>query len=327
MPDTYRWGILAPGKIAHKFATGLQFVPEAKLHAIGSRDIDRARDFADQYQAPVWYGSYQELAEDPDIDVIYIATPHSFHMENTLTCLEQGKAVLCEKPLAINSSQVETMIMASKNHQSFLMEALWSRFLPNIIRVRNLIESGAIGAVSHLEADFGFKAPYDPKSRLFNPNLGGGALLDIGIYPLFFATYLFGTPETIESSAKFADTGVDESCSVKLTFSGGKQANLMFTISEFTAVKARITGDNGEIMLPNRWYQPVNVITNAGNDPQEEVIKFVGNGYNYQVHEVHQCLDKGKIESDHWSHRHSLQLMQLMDEIRRQCGISYAVDR
>lgn len=326
MQKNYRWGILAPGKIAHKFAAGLESVPRAQLHAVGSRNKDRARDFAQQYQAPVWYDSYQKLVEDPDVDAIYIATPHTFHMENTLLCLQHNKAVLCEKPLAMNSRQVEMMIKQSQKSSSFLMEALWSRFLPNIIEAKRLIDSGAIGQVSKLVADFGFKASFDPESRLFNPELGGGALLDIGIYPLFFATYLFGNPVKVESTATIGTTGVDESCEVGLTFSNGIIADLQFTLKEFTPVEARITGELGEIMLPNRWYQPVNVNTTIDEREQEHHIDFEGNGYNYQVHEVHRSLDEKRIESELWSHENSLNLMQLMDEIRRQCGISYPVD-
>ena len=148
MPRSYRWGILAPGNIAHKFAEGLQFVPGAELYAIGSRDGVKARTFADQYHAPVSYDSYEALAADPEVDIIYIATPHTFHIENTLLCLEHGKAVLCEKPLAINSYQVETMIQAAKGNDSFLMEALWSRFLPNIRKAKELAHSGKIGVIN-----------------------------------------------------------------------------------------------------------------------------------------------------------------------------------
>lgn len=327
MHRTYRWGILAPGNIAHKFAAGLQFVPGAELHAIGSRDEIKARKFADQYHAPVSYGSYEALAKDPEVDIIYIATPHVFHMENTLLCLKHGKAVLCEKPLAINSFQVETMIQSAKENNSFLMEALWSRFLPNINRAKELAQSGKIGIINHLEADFGFKAEYDPHSRLFDPALGGGALLDIGIYPLFFALYLFGEPIEVESEAKLAATGVDEHCKVKLKFSGGETADLFFTVTESTPVEARIKGDQGEIYLPNRWYQPVNLAVTTEDGSEDIVSDFVGNGYNYQAVEVMNCLEKGSNESSKWSHNDSLQLMRLMDKIRGQCGIEYPADR
>ncbi len=326
MQETYRWGILAPGKIAHKFATGLKLVPGAQLQAIGSRNLGRAQEFAAQYHAQKSYGSYEELAADPEVDVIYIATPHSFHMENSLLCLQHGKAVLCEKPLAINSRQVQAMIDASRQHNTFLMEALWSRFLPNILKAKELLDSEVIGKARHLEVDFGFEAVYDPESRLFNPALGGGALLDIGIYPLFFAVFLFGIPSLVESEAEFSPTGVDQSCRVKLTFASGVTADLWFTLTEHTAVEARIKGDQGEIMLPNRWYQPVNVLTNMGPEPQETIIDFVGNGYNYQALEVQKCLSRAAIESDIWSHQNSLGLMQLMDQIRQQIGLVYPED-
>ena len=296
------------------------------MHAIGSRDPDRAKEFAMRFHATKSYGSYAELAADPEVDIIYIATPHSFHMENTLICLKAGKAVLCEKPLAINSEQVKTMIEASRQNNSFLMEALWSRFLPNIIKAKQLVEAGSIGKVRHLEADFGFKATYNPDSRVFARELGGGALLDIGIYPLFFAVYLFGVPSVITAEAELADTGVDQSCRVKLSFSGGETADLMFTFTEDTAVEATITGDLGKIKLPNRWYQPVNVLEAKEQQWEETVIDFVGNGYNYQAMEVQKCLNQCKIESSLWSHQHSLQLMQLMDQIRKETGIVYPED-
>jgi len=327
MENTYRWGILAPGKIAHKFAAGLQFVPGARLQAVGSRDLERARTFAQQYHAPRSYGTYSELAADPEVDIIYIASPHTIHMDNTLLCLEHGKAVLCEKPLAINSYQVQRMIGASNENKAFLMEALWSRFLPNIVKTRQLVEAGEIGRVSALKADFGFKANYNPGSRLFDPALGGGALLDIGIYPLFFAQFLFGKPEKIEAEAKLAATGVDESCQVWLNFTDGRTADLTFTLAEDTAVEARINGSDGQILLPNRWYQPVNVMTFKNGKPKETIVDFVGNGYNYQAVEVQRCLEQGKIESTHWSHQESLDLMQTMDEIRRLCGIEYPADK
>ena len=327
MPQNYRWGILAPGKIAHKFAKGLESVPGAQLYAIGSRNIERAKEFAEQYHAPVYYGSYQELANDPQVDIVYVASPHTFHMENSLLCLQQGKAVLCEKPLAINSKQVQKMIKASQDNHAFLMEALWSRFLPNIIKTKELCDSGIIGKPQHLAADFGFKATFDPNSRLFDPQLGGGALLDIGIYPLFFAQYLFGNPVDVTSTAELASTGVDQSCSVQLTFSDERTAELTFTITEATAVEAYIWGDKGKLMLPNRWYQPVNIFSQTSGEQEELTIDFVGNGYNYQAVEVQQCLDEGKIQSDNWSHWDSLSLMELMDEIRRQCGIEYPADQ
>jgi predicted dehydrogenase len=248
-------------------------------------------------------------------------------MEHTLLCLDQGKAVLCEKPLAVNSYQVRKMIDSSRENKAFLMEAVWSRFLPNIIKAKQLVDSGTIGSTTHLEADFGFKARYDPGSRLFAPELGGGALLDIGIYPLFLAQYLFGRPESIEADATLAATGVDESCQVRLGYDNGRTAHLSFTLTADTQVEARISGSDGQILLPNRWYQPVNVTTIKDGKPRETVIDFVGNGYNYQAVEVQKCLEQGTIESKNWSHQDSLMLMQTMDEIRKLCGIEYPADK
>ncbi len=326
MSKIYNWGILAPGKIAHKFAEGLKVLPRASLRAAGSRNLQKAQEFTEKFGAPYSYGSYQELANDPDIDIIYIATPHAFHMENTLLCLESGKAVLCEKPLAINSAQVKRMINLSRTNNCFLMEALWSRFLPHILKTKDLIDQGHIGAVQHIEIDFGFKANYDPQSRLFNPDLGGGALLDIGIYPLFFARYLMGSPQEVTAQVELATTGVEASSKVDLTFGNGVTAEIQYTFMDFTPIEARIQGDQGSIKLQTRWYQPGNLILSNARGSEELVVELEGNGYNYQAAEVMRCLDEGLIESSLWSHSDSWELMQLMDEIRRQGGIQYPMD-
>ena len=326
MKDAYNWGILGPGKIAHKFAEGLQSVPRARLQAVASRDQKRAREFADQHQATKAYGTYEELANDPDIDIIYVATPHAFHMDQTLMCLERGKAVLCEKPLAINSQQVKRMIDGAKQHQCFLMEALWSRFLPHIIKAKELALSGSIGNILGVKADFGFQGAYDPQSRLFNPQLGGGALLDIGIYPLFFARLLFGAPKQVKAEVISAPTGVDMEGTVKLEFPQGTFANLHFTFAKMTPIVAEITGEEGSIRLNSRWYQPGDLILETKEGTQNIEIPQEGNGYNYQAVEVMNCLDQNLIQSPLWSHNDSWELMQLMDEIRRQGAIVYPMD-
>ncbi len=326
MSKTYRWGILAPGKIANKFAVGLQSVPRAELYAIASRDLQKASDFAAQYHAPVSYGSYQELAQDPQVDIIYIANPHAFHMDSALMCLEQGKAVLCEKPLAINSQQVKRMVQSSKTHQAFMMEALWSRFLPHIQKAKELTDQGIIGNVQSVQVDFGFQAKYDAQSRLFNPALGGGALLDIGIYPLFFACLLFGQPQEVVAKVQLAPTGVDQTTQVHLKFLKDRTATIDFTFEKFTPIEAHIMGDQGEIKLQTRWYQPGNLFVKDHRGTKEVEVELLGNGYNYQAEEVMRCLDEGLIESPLWSHNHSWELAQLMDEIRRQGGVIYPMD-
>ena len=326
MTKVYNWGILAPGKIAHKFADGLKVLSRANLKSVGSRNLTKAQEFAQKYGASTCYGSYEELAADPEIDIIYIATPHAFHMENTLLCLENGKAVLCEKPLAINSAQIKRMINQSRSKQCFLMEALWSRFLPHIVRTKELIDEGRIGDVRQMRIDFGFQANYDPHSRLFNPDLGGGALLDIGIYPLFMARYLMGAPREVQAQVELASTGVDATSKVNLGFDHGVEAHIDFTFMEFTPIEALIEGDQGSIKLQTRWYQPGNLILSDQQGTQELNVDLVGNGYNYQAEEVMRCLDQGLIESPNWSHGDSWELMQLMDEIRRQGGVTYPMD-
>ncbi len=326
MRTVYRWGILAPGKIAKKFATGLAASPRAQLYAVASRDLQRSNEFAGSYDIEIAYDSYQHLAADPKVDVIYIANPHTFHMDSTLLCLKHGKAVLCEKPLALNSQQVKRMTNASKEYNSFLMEALWSRFLPHIIKARQLIQQGVIGKLRSLEADFGFQAGYDPQSRLFNPALGGGALLDIGIYPLFLAGFIMGQPLDVLSTVHLAPTGVDQEGEVLLKYEEGRHARLHFTLTRNTPVEAKIEGDKGIIMLHNRWYQPGNLTLVQDNQSKLIEIDLEGNGYHYQAEEVMRCLDQQKIESPEWSHSHSWKLMQLMDEIRRQGKVVYEVD-
>ena len=326
MKDSYNWGILGPGKIAYRFVDDLQILPKANLYAVASRNHQKAPNFADQYQIPNSYGSYRQLVEDPEVDIVYIATPHAFHMEQSLLCLENGKAVLCEKPLAINSQQVKRMVTSAQEHQCFLMEALWSRFLPHIIKAWELSKSGTIGNILGLEADFGFRALYDPHTRLFDPHLGGGALLDIGIYPLFLAKLLLGTPQEVRAQVTPAPTGVDMEASVDLQFANQSYAKLDYTFAENTPVEARIIGDHGYILLQNRWYQPGNLIVHKHGKDQEVAVELVGNGYNYQAQEVMDCLDKNLIESPRWSHAHSWELMQLMDEIRRQGAVVYPMD-
>lgn len=230
----YNWGIIGCGKIAHKFAEDLITVPNATLYAVASRDLKKAKDFGKTYDVYCCYGSYKELATNPEVDIIYIATPHVFHFENSLMCLTNKKAVLCEKPFAINIKQVEEMITAAKNNNTFLMEALWTYFLPHYKYVLNIIQSNELGEVKSLKADFGFASTYDPENRLFNKKLGGGSLLDVGIYPLFAALSILGYPEETEANAKFNDDGIDEKCSMLLTYKNNIQASLHSSITEKT---------------------------------------------------------------------------------------------
>ena len=191
---TINYGIIGPGRIAGSYCRALEQSPGSKIYAIASRDEHRAQEFAKQFKADKSYGSYEELVRDPDVDVVYIATPHSFHEQQSILCLKHKKPVVCEKPLALSAASVKRIIVASKASKTFVMEGMWSRFNPAIIKAKEFIDDGAIGQVRHLFADFGFQKPYDPKGRLYDPSLAGGSILDVGVYPLFLALFILGRP-------------------------------------------------------------------------------------------------------------------------------------
>ncbi|MCB8998818.1 MAG: Gfo/Idh/MocA family oxidoreductase [Bacteroidales bacterium] len=319
-----KWGVLAPGRIARGFVNGLKVLENAELYAVGSRDYNRAVSFAQEFGFQKAYGSYEELAKDPDVDVIYVASPHHLHFENTLMCLENDKAVLCEKPFTINSRQLEILVRTAREKRIFLMEALWSRFLPGLQEAKRLIDSGAIGKVKILNADFGFKAPYDPNSRLFNPVLGGGSLLDIGIYPVFLSLYFLGYPDEIKAQAIKAPTGVDESISISFLYNSGALANIHSTFAANTNTDANIYGDKGKIHIQRQWFRPSTVLLSQENETVQKLeFPARANGYEYEAEEVMRCLDEGKEESDAMSLDMSLQLMKLLDAIRSMCSIVY----
>lgn len=213
---TYKWGTIGLGHIAGKFADALAIAGNAVLEAVASRELRRAEQFGKEHGARKTYGSYEALAKDPDIDAVYIATPHAFHADLAMLCLRRGKAVLCEKPMALNYWQVKTMTDSAKANNAFMMEVMWTRFLPATEKMLELVQQGAIGDIHTITADFCFNAPFDPQGRLYNPALGGGALLDVGIYPLFLALLLLGRPKKIRARAKLSVTGVDESCQAVL---------------------------------------------------------------------------------------------------------------
>ncbi len=323
-PFTTKWGIIGPGKIAHKFAQALSFAPNAELFAVASRSEERARDFALQYDAPHYYQGYEKVAQDPEVDIIYVATPHSLHYENTIMCLENGIPVLCEKPFTITRVQLQKLVDTARNNKVFLMEAIWTRFLPTIKKVLEIRESGILGSIKEIHADFGFKAPFDPAGRLYNLSLGGGALLDIGIYPVFLSLLLLGNPAVIRSTAVLSETGADESCSILFEYPDGATANLECTISAETPTEATIIFEKGQIKINPKWFAPSSLIMIHSNKKREELtFEYVGNGYHYEAIEVMKCLEKGLIECPDLTLDFSLSLMGLLDKIRSQCGIHY----
>lgn len=327
MTKTINWGIIGLGKIAHKFAQDLAQVKDARLLAVASTSSGRAQDFATTYGAPHAYGSYEGILECPDLDVVYIATPHNLHYSSTLLCLNKGIAVLCEKPFAIHARQAAEMIETARAQDTFLMEALWTRFLPVTEKALELIESGAIGEVLSVKADFGFKAVFEPRSRLYDPVLGGGALLDIGIYPLFLAQLLLGKPASIKALAHIGPTGVDEETGVILQYAGGQMAHLHASIRSKTKTEAFIYGELGAIHIHTRWHESTALtLLKHEQRPLDFAFPMRGRGYNFEAQEVVHCLQEGLKESQRWPLKSTQSLMELLDAIRREAGIVYAED-
>lgn len=328
--EKIRWGILGCGKIAHKFASDLRLVEDAELIAVAARDHQRADDFARQHGAALSFASYEALVTCDRVDVIYVATPHGFHHEHTLLCLNHGKAVLCEKAFALNSRQVGEMIDAAKRNNVFLMEAFWTKFIPQYEKTVEIIESGELGELRMIQADFGFHAP-DPKpQRIYDPQLGGGALLDIGIYPVFLAVSLLGRPIEVKAVMTPYPSGVDEQIAMTLKFPNDVLAILSASFSTDTPVEATIMGTGGYLRLRDRFYNPVSTIevVKDRNPPKPvETHREGGFGYQFQTRHVSECLRNNLIESTVMSHADSLLLMETLDRIRETCGIKYEADR
>jgi predicted dehydrogenase len=327
MEKKIRWGILGTGWIAEKMVAALSTVNDAALVAVGSRTTEKANEFARRYRVETAYGSYEELAADPRVDVVYVATPHPSHCANTLMCLRNGKAVLCEKPFAMNEREVLQMISTAREHHVFLMEAFWTRFLPSIDKVLDLIASGVLGQVRHIKSDHAAFRPFDPNHRAFNKSLGGGSLLDIGIYSVFLTLLLWGEPDQIDAVPHIGPTGVDESLALTFKYDDGRIATLFSSFTVDSTVETHICGTGGRLKLNRWWFCPVPIeLAKGDNQPETIQIDYVGNGYNYEVEEVERCLRAGKKESDILPLDFSLRLIRLLDRIRKQMGLTYEAD-
>lgn len=318
-----KWGIIGPGKIARKFTRSLEHVKDAELYAVASRSKDRAKAFAEETGAKKAFESYEEMLQDSEVDVVYVATPHVFHHEHTLLCLDYGKAVLCEKPFAINRKQVEEMITKAKEKQVFLMEAMWTPFLPHIKYVSEVITSGKYGKVKKLTADFGFAAPFDENGRLFKKSLGGGSLLDIGIYPIFLALHSLGKPEEISAKAQLGTTNIDEVCEVVFRYGNGSIAQLKSSIIEHTPTAAEFILENAILKIHSRWHEPATVTIVTSEESFSKTFEAASYGYEYEIAHVQEMLRKGKSESDVMSFEKSLELISMLDEIRKKIGLEY----
>lgn len=320
-----RWGILGLGRIAHKFAEDLQTLPDAQLCAVASTSQARAEEFSAQYGGTAQaFGRYEDLLTVADLDVVYIATPHVQHYDNALMLLNGGKSVLCEKPFAMNTWQVQEMVETARNKGVFLMEALWSRFMPVIQQAKQWIDGGAIGTVTSVRADFGFAAAFDPSGRLFDKKLGGGGLLDIGIYPLFLSYLILGKPQTMKALATFGPTGVDEQGGLLLTYESGALATLDYTLLAKTDCLGIIHGTEGTIRIHSRFHEAKTItLEQHGHDPKISTFDRSTHGYIYEAQHVMDCLKEGGKESPLWSLEDSLALIDLLDTARDEAAIVY----
>jgi predicted dehydrogenase len=325
--EPIRWGILGTGNIAHQFARGLADTADAELVAVGSRSIETANTFGDEFSIPRRHASYDELAADDGVDAVYVSTPHPFHKDNSILLLEHGKAVLCEKPFTINAGETKEVIDVARQRDIFLMEAMWTRYVPAVVRARELIAAGAIGDVRMVQADFGFRAGVNPEGRLFNPDLGGGALLDVGIYVTSLASMVLGPrPAEVVSTTQIGETGVDEQSAMLLKYPGGELAVLSCAVRTGTSVEARIFGTEGSILLHSPFFKCDALSVKRGGDEEHIDLPLEGNGYNYEAAEVGRCLRAGLKESDVMPLDETLALMELLDSIRAQWGLTYPME-
>jgi predicted dehydrogenase len=325
MRKIYNWAVLGCGKIAKKFSNDLKLLPNANLYAAASRDLQKAQDFANETGFEKAYGSYEEMVSDPNVDVVYVATPHSHHHEHTLLCLNHNKAVLCEKAFAINKNEAEEMVACAKQNNTFLMEAFWTMFQPSFHKAMEIVKSGELGKLKVVRSDFAFNAPFDENKRLYNVNLGGGSLLDIGIYPVFAALTSLGKPDSIKTLADFASTGSEESISMIFKYKDGQIANLTSSFAAFSPTQTEYWFEKGCMVLNPKWHAPTNItVWKDGGEVQIFPSEHKeGTGYQYEAAHVMECLDAGKIESDKMPWQMSLDLMETLDRVRIDAGIFY----
>jgi dihydrodiol dehydrogenase / D-xylose 1-dehydrogenase (NADP) len=326
MTDKVQWGILAPGGIARKFAEGLSALADAELAAVGSRSLERAEAFGRKWGARRFYGSYEELVADPELDAVYVSSPHVGHAEHSILALEAGKAVLCEKPFAINVAQARKVAETARRRRVFCMEAMWTRFLPTMVRLRELLAERAIGDPQMVMADFGFRCDGNPAGRLMNPTLGGGGLLDVGIYPISLAFMVLGPPERITGLATIGPTGVDEQSTVVMTHARGALSVSTSAVRTNTPQEAVVMGTLGRITLGQGWWNGKELTVHLPGETRRIEPPRVGNGYNYEAAEVGRCLREGRPESAVMGLDESLRIMEAVDEARRQWGLRYPME-
>lgn len=321
--SNFSWGILGPGGIARAFAKDLTLLEGHTIGAVGSRSIDNAKGFARDFGGTA-YGSYEELVKDPTIDAIYVATPHPAHHDNVILALNAGKPVLCEKPFAVNAGEAQAMVDAAAKNKVALMEAMWARFLPHYSKVREIIASGVLGPILSIHADHGQRLADQNIPRLVEPHLAGGALLDLGIYPISFAHMILGNPASITSSAIMTNKGVDAQTSMIFTYQSGAQSVLTTTMIEQTPCRAVVAGLHGWLEIDRTFYNPASmrVVLNDGTVTQYPNT-YTGHGLREQAESFKQLVQSGKVQSEILSWQDTIDIMKTMDAVREQIGLKY----
>ncbi len=323
----FGWGFIGAGAIANRFMAGLMQVPDAYLAAVSSRTYEKARTFAGKYNAKV-YKSTEELIADEDVDIVYVATPHTVHRENTLMAIEIGKPVLCEKPMAPNAKMVTEMVQAARKKRVYLMEAMWTRFFPAMKKVREWLDEGRIGKVQFVTADFGYYEEEDPSKIIFDPNTAGGSLLDVGIYPIAFAFMVFGKkPNRITGLADMASTGVDAAMGCTLGFEGGGLALLYSAMNAETPQVAEIIGQKGRIVIPQFWSPREAHLYIGGELIESFKGDHEGEGYQFEIAAVQEDIRNGRLENELMPLHESIAIAEVMDELRSQWGLVYPFEK
>jgi predicted dehydrogenase len=322
-----RWGIAGPGRIAELEASDFGLVPDAELAAVGSRSSGRAQAFAERHRIPRAYGSYRELIADPDLDAIYISTPHPQHLAIARAAIRAGKAVLVEKTFTATVAGAEQLRDLARSERVFAMEAMWTRFLPAYDAIRRLIADGAIGQVRQVQADLGVNRPFDPNDRAYDPVQGGGALLDLGVYLASLAQHLLGTPDRVEAGGSLAPSGVDAEFGLLLRYSDGRSANLLGSIRYASPGTARIVGTDGWIDIPPRFHHPKTIMVNRPGEPTETIdCTPLGAGYPHQFIEVGRRIRAGEIESPIMPLDDTVAVQRILGDACEQLGVFHAED-
>jgi len=324
--DVFNWGIIGPGNVATEFANDLKLIAAIpqQLKAVLSHTVESGESFSKKFPVENIFTDLNKFL-GAGLDAVYIATPHTLHHKYALACLKHKIPVLCEKPITINKQQLEELIKTARDNNVFLMEALWTRFLPSIRKVLDLLQEDKIGKIISVRANMSYRAPHDKNNRYFNPDLGGGSLLDLGIYPVFLATLLLGEPVSIKASAVVSEEGVDQACSILINYENDQYAILESSLITQTEMEAEIAGEKGRIKILSPWTEtPSGILLEIYDEVKTELpCKWEGRGFQFEIAEVVQCIGQKRIESPHMPHSLSMQIMQIMDEARRQVNVKY----